>query len=458
MATRSAGTGVLVTLVTFVLATVGLLVACVMLLSELQKSRATVESQKAFQRDVASDADVRAPDAQSLSVAAKRRGTRLVPFLIELNQRMTSQLTGGTATSLDDEKFEEAMTQLGAAGGTGVKARIDKLEGELRTATRSAASLQSQVDALRGQLEAAEQAAAGNRDSPSASLEQADATLAQLQGAAEGYRNDLAALQQSVEETRRNFEQRFSDYKSERDAEVDQLKSSKATLETQLAEANRKLAQFETTPADPALLVDGNVIQVGSGDGTIFIDVGRKQRIQPGMTFEVFASADQIRASDEQGVRGKATLQVMKVGDDTSTARVVRSSPGKPVVRGDVLANAVYSPSQRFRFLVHGKFDLDGDGRTSTDEANVIRNRIREWGGILAETDRVTGDLDFVVIGSRPKRPGKPLPDADEAELNAFTEAQDACDLYEKIEREATEARIPVLNLNRFEALTGMTN
>jgi hypothetical protein len=434
MATRTAGTGVLITLVTFVIATVGLLVVCIVQFSGSEKARSEA-------RDLRSKLAQQADAGQKLSV---------------LHEAIASQLTGGSDAALDQDKFNSAMSELGVPAGGSVKAYIDSLKGKLASAEKSAAGLQRQIDELKAQLQPA--AASGEGETPTETAGQASTSIAQLNEAAEGYRRDLEEVKKSSDEVRTNFEQRFNAYKQERDAEAEQLKGSKATLETRLAEANRKLAQFETQPSDPSLLVDGNVISVGGGDGTVFIDLGRSHRVQPGMTFEVFATADQIRTSSEQGLRGKATLQIMKVGDDTSTARVVRSSPGKPVVRGDVLANAVYSPSQRFRFLVHGKFDLDGDGRTSTDEANVIRNRIREWGGILAESDRVTGDLDFVVIGSRPKRPGKPLPDADEAELNAFTEAQDACDLYEKIEREATEARIPVLNLNRFEALTGMTN
>ena len=433
MATRSAGTGVLVTLVTFVIATVGLLVVCIVQFSGSERARGEA-------KDLRDKLSQQTQASQKLSV---------------LHGAVASQLTGSQDASLDEEKFNSAMTDLGVPAGGSVKSYVESLKGKLASAEKTSAGLQKQVDELKSQLQPAE---APEGEQPSETAAQAASTIAQLNEAAEGYRRDLEAVKKSADETRANFEQRFQEYKQERDAEVEQLKSSKATLETRLTEANRKLSQFETQPSDPSLMVDGNVIQVGGGDGTVFIDLGRSHRVQPGMTFEVFSTADQIRTSSEQGLRGKATLQIMKVGDDTSTARVVRASPGKPVVRGDVLANAVYSPTQRFRFLVHGNFDLDGDGRATAEEAGIIRNRIREWGGVLAEGDRVTGDLDFVVIGSRPRRPAKPLPDADEAELSAFTDAQNACDLFEKIEREATEARIPVLNLNRFEALTGMTN
>ena len=39
--------------------------------------------------------------------------------------------------------------------------------------------------------------------------------------------------------------------------------------------------------------------------------------------------------------RGKSSLQVVKVGDATSTCKLTRSVPGRPIVRNNVIANAI---------------------------------------------------------------------------------------------------------------------
>jgi hypothetical protein len=148
----------------------------------------------------------------------------------------------------------------------------------------------------------------------------------------------------------------------------------------------------------------------------------------------------------------------MRVGDLTSTARVIRSTPGRPVVKNDLLANAVYSPSHRYRFLVHGKFNVDGDKFASADETQLIVQRIKDWGGTVSSEDRVTGDLDFVVIGEVPEEPNPLSPTASNEEVDAYQRAKASKDQYEKILNDATRARIPVLNWNRFQSLTGMTD
>jgi hypothetical protein len=54
--------------------------------------------------------------------------------------------------------------------------------------------------------------------------------------------------------------------------------------------------------------------------------------------------------------------------------------------------------------------------------------------------------------------PIAPPATAKQEELEAYQRAQTTCDLYETIQREAKEAKIPILNLNRFQALTGMND
>ena len=211
-------------------------------------------------------------------------------------------------------------------------------------------------------------------------------------------------------------------------------------------------------PEDPSSLVDGHVIEIGGPDATVYLDIGRKHRVVPGMTFEVFTTADQVQNNKEGKLRGKASVQVLRVTDDTSTARVTRSSANQPINRNDVLINAVYSPTYTYRMMVYGKFDVNNDGKASTGEASVIRNRIQEWGGKVIDSEKVTGDLDFVVIGNPPPEPLPLSSSAGDIEVQAYTQAKNDYDTYNRIMKEATEAKIPVLNWNRFQVLTGQGN
>jgi hypothetical protein len=383
---------------------------------------------------------------------------KLIPSLIDLNQQFSGQLTGDRGRVIDDKTLADAIKAMGVEEGGTVKSLVARLKADADTSAAELKSLKDRMDQVKAQIDAASAKAAQAGKQDSEVLAKASQALADLSAAAEAYRTDTEGLKQSLAGAKQDFDRRVADVKTERDSTVDSLKNDSAQLQTQLDQAQKKLSQFETGLQNPALLVDGHVIEVNGSEGQIFIDLGKQQRLQAGTTFEVFETPEQIRSSGEQGLRGKASIQIMRVGDLTSTARVIRSTPGRPVVKNDLLANAVYSPSHRYRFLVHGKFNVDGDKFASTDETQLIVQRIKDWGGTVSSEDRVTGDLDFVVIGEVPEEPNPLSPTASNEEVEAYQRAKASKDQYEKILNDATRARIPVLNWNRFQSLTGMTD
>ena len=156
--------------------------------------------------------------------------------------------------------------------------------------------------------------------------------------------------------------------------------------------------------------------------------------------------------------RGKASLQVIKVGDTTSTCKITRSTRGRPVVRDDVIVNAVYDPDYRFKFLVHGKFDVDNDGRPSEAEAEYLRSQIIDWGGTVVRGEQLPGDLDFLVLGTQPPRPPEPPINASVHQINDWARKRTAHEKYGELFRQAREAQIRVLNSNRFFILIGYTD
>ncbi len=133
------------------------------------------------------------------------------------------------------------------------------------------------------------------------------------------------------------------------------------------------------------------------------------------------------------------------------------------VGKGDVIANAVYSPDYHYRFLIHGMFDVDEDGVPSNSERDVIVQRVGEWGGTVVDTSadeqvRVSGDVDFLVVGQHPPLP-PPLPmNASPEQYGEYERARAARETYDRLVEEAKEAQIPVLNWNRFRVLTGSTS
>jgi len=411
MATRPAGSGVLVTLVVFVITTVAFLVASVVLYS--QSSAAASEAKKSND------------DKKNWSAKADT-----------INKEMEALKATEVELTTQRDTLKSTVSQ-----------QADILQG----ADKKSAELQSQLDDVRKSLEVAMK----ERD---AAIENAKKDIAPFSNATTEYTKSVDDMQQITKSSKDEQAQRFRAQISDLQKNIDGLSADRDTLRTRLEQAEKKLSVFAVKPEDPSSLVDGHIIEIGGPDSTVYLDIGQKHRVVPGMTFEVFTTAEQVPTNTDGNVRGKASIQVLRVTDDTSTARVTRSSPNQPVNRNDVLINAVYSPTYTYRMMVYGVFDVNNDGKASTGEAAVVRNRIQEWGGKVIDSEKVTGDLDFVVIGNPPSEPLPLSPSAGDIEIEAFTQGKNNYETYYRIMKEATDARIPVLNWNRFRALTGQGN
>lgn len=411
MATRPAGSGVLVTLVTFVLATVAFLVLAVVFYSQMMSATEMSNKSKTDIKNLRTE----------LEAAKKPNDEALALHKQTASERDTLKLT--------------------------VSQQESAIQGTAKT-----------IDELNAQLAGVRKSLADATTERQAAIEAAKKDIAPLTGATTDYSKSIEEVQKITHDSKDDVERNYRARIDEMQLNIDGLGKERDTLRSRLEQAEKKLSEFEVKPEDPSSLVDGHVIEIGGPDATVYLDIGRKHRVVPGMTFEVFTTADQVQNNKEGKLRGKASVQVLRVTEDTSTARVTRSSANQPINRNDVLINAVYSPTYTYRMMVYGKFDVNNDGKASTGEASVIRNRIQEWGGKVIDSEKVTGDLDFVVIGNPPPEPLPLSSSAGDIEVQAYTQAKNDYDTYNRIMKEATEAKIPVLNWNRFQVLTGQGN
>jgi hypothetical protein len=206
---------------------------------------------------------------------------------------------------------------------------------------------------------------------------------------------------------------------------------------------------------DAAALVDGRIAAINPADREVTIDIGRQQKVTLGMTFTVYGSADQISVDPATGnyTRGKATVEVIRIGDRTATARVLTERQGNPIVRSDVIVNAIYDPNKVFKFVVYGNFDANRDGVSTPGEADDLIDMIRRWGGQVV--DDLAPDVDFVILGSRPVVPPPPPSTADIPVLSEWQRLDRMAKRYDDLFNNARDSAIPVLNQNRLFYLIG---
>lgn len=320
-------------------------------------------------------------------------------------------------------------------------------------------------------------------------------TLAQVQQEAEALKAENMQLAGGVKEARDRFEQQIADLK----AQVEQLQSEKATalaekdqqlserqaqidsmteesgrqrqaqqradtetrilverLEKQISQLQDKLRIYNPsgfTADDILTKSDGQVLRAIPGSDVVYINLGSRDRIRPGLTFEVFSPGATVAG----GFRGKASISVSNMQETTAECRVTRQAPNRPILEGDIIVNIAYERNRKPRFVAIGEFDLNYDGAGDPDGVEKISAIIGDWGGQISET--VDETTDFLVVGIGPGT--RPLAtdrgrktDVVEAIKELRSEQREA---WENAVRTAHDWNIPVLTQNQFLFLTGYT-
>lgn len=457
MAARSgAGVGVIVALVVFIFLTIAMLVMSIVFYSNQTKAQEEAATAARELDRFATSLQRSGDDFRASIDAAQGRGESVLAYM-QRQQADIMQKVTGQATTPPSELGNRLQTAGVGANQTVVSALSDLRNGlnaaqsEARNRAEQVATLQQTIAERDRQLEQAErrrqQEVQAVRD-----------LLASYEADVERYRNDVLAASRGMSEGLDRIAAQYTERIAGLQRMLDDQRATLALRDAQLQEFRAIIDQSRLRPSDPAQLADGEVLGNAEASDLVFINRGRRDKIVVGMTFEVYDDAASI-GIDAQGnlTRGKASLQVVSLSETTATARITRSSPGRPVVRGDQIANAVYDPNKTYTFLVHGLFDLDGDGVPTESEAELVRSFVRQWGGEVVSGSQLRGDLDFLVLGVEPPRPGPLAANAPRPVVDRWMRSNEAFDNYQRLFREAREAGIPVLNHNRFLILIGHT-
>ena len=451
MAIRSGSSGPLIAVVVFVILTVLSIATAIYFFTELNKSELIAMESKRALAAVVSPGFFDQDPGTKIRQAAEGENKSVVEYLVSKNAEVAAVVTGETSTDAKSVQTALELTDQTAKQAL-ASSRKSVLEAEAKTVEQ-----QKIVEQLTAQMEIVQAQA----DEKSKS---ADEKVLQLTATIEPYRASTEAALASIQELKDELTKARDEAKSEYANQIAEEKNKQASLVSanqglsgRVTELQKQLDAFRITPKDASLLVDGTIIDLAATKDQVFISLGTKDRVRPGMTFEVYSDATAIMydPKTDRQTPGYASVEIIKVGDTTSTARVTRKAPRKSIAKGDVIANAVYSPTYQYKFLVHGKFDVDNDGKVTDGETDYIRAKIRDWGGIVVEGEEITPDIDFVVIGSIPSKPQMRSMGESDAAYAASLAASRAYDSYQALLASASAAQIPILNWNRFQILTG---
>ena len=276
---------------------------------------------------------------------------------------------------------------------------------------------------------AAKDLAAGERDTARSQLE--------------SERSSKRTIQSGLEDEKRELETRITDIESSSQAAQDELESQVARLrenvndlDAQNRELRNEISGLERTalqstrehvarvnnlkerlrPFDEPLasLPDGEVVSVSDELPLGWIDIGARQRLAVGTSFDVFdgdpgARRFKGRCHVTSTERNRAEVEITDVVDRFD-----------PIVAGDILVNPLYDPNGERNAVLLGRFD----GLHSQNDLGVLLEGI----GVHVQSD-LDLTTDFLIVGGElyTDEEGEPLETPTQpSEMSAYRDAQAA--------------------------------
>lgn len=421
--------------------------------SDNGKLRQQLADQEASIREIVRSAERSDPNIASDLAAAGSENMSLVGYLTSQLNQTYAKVTGNSRDRLT--ALETKTSAIPGADTGDLLAVIRGLHSEIESTRQARAAAEAaRDDALRTlrdntdrltELEDEQRQTVARLQSR---IEQMESEARQwrdgLQGVENRYAEELATARAEAEETERTLGQQISG-----------LQQRNLILEDEVSTLREQVRGSALKPKSEAALVDGSIVNTNPNAGEVFISQGRRQNVVLGMTFEVYSDAAQIRIDEQTGEypRGKASVEVVNVGETSSRCRILRELQGNPVVRGDVIANALYDPDKVYTFLVAGNFDTNGDRQPTPAERAEIEALIEDWGGNT--TEEFTGDVDFLVLGAPPVLPPEPGVTAPIALVEQYIRKEAELKRYNDLLDQARRTSVPVLNENRLYTLIG---
>lgn len=456
MAARSsAGIGVGITITILGVACLTLFILTIVFLSKYNATQRNYTQFQAEVEDYIRNDERQTDKVQRLRTQAQEAQPRksVVTHLNDSLQTAMQTISGSSSDTV--QRMNERLAQVEGASS-------NNLIGVIRAREATISSLSAERDQAKKDRETALQDLANETQrvrsimaSHQKTVDTMNADIERYRGEVQTYRDDVNKTKAFMESEIERIRERSTQTESVMSSKIRDLESENLQLKDRLARLtaakNRDMIKGQSEFA----LVDGEIIGLNQGANQVTISRGLRDKVILGMSFSVYSDATAIKPDAATGEypRPKATIEVINIGETSSTCRITGETKGNPVVRGDVIANAIYDPSKVYTFLVYGNFDANGDGIATEGEIESVKAMIAGWGG--RTTDELSGDVDFLVLGQRPQLPPRPAAGQPDAILTEFIRLDGKVQRYNQLQQQATSTSLPVLNENRLYTLIG---
>ncbi|MEN8127756.1 MAG: hypothetical protein ABFR90_08110 [Planctomycetota bacterium] len=331
---------------------------------------------------------------------------------------------------------------------------IEELKQKLETARAEAASLDQISQGLKNDLQNAAANAEKGEQNLLAELNKFQVQVDQIRDQFDALKQDMQnATDEQVADLQKKIDEGQADLRAKQQ-ELEQTEEKLDGSDTLLKEALAKLDDIGSK-ADKEIQVyqpDAQIIRIDPQNSIVYLDAGVKDHVYRGLTFAIY---DRNKPPLEDG-KGKAEIEVFRVEEKISVARIVKSDNNNPVIEEDIVSNLIWDRKMANHFVVAGEFDFNNDGRIDPDGDQRIIEMIERWGGQV--DDAITVDTDFLIIGVKPatlKRPSADELDIDPMAQQRYEKSLQKAQDYKQTLDNAANLSIPVFNQKRFLYLIG---
>ncbi|MGE3108207.1 MAG: hypothetical protein AB7G11_07580 [Phycisphaerales bacterium] len=431
----------------------GLFVTTVIFLAQKQNATKKFTELQTQIVDFVKDGERERDDIKQLKEAARRKNQSLVAFLMSSQGEMAQLATGSPKISPED--LQKTLDALPGGKSPNMLQKIRDLDAQLGLERKRSSDADAARQVAQTDLEKEVARVKALEDAHNESLTALNQQIDTYRGEVDKYAQEVGEAKKSMSEHEEKVRADALDSAAQLNARITELEREALLNRQTISRLQTELKGRSLKPGDEYALVDAEVIGIDPAENNAFLNVGSRQKVRVGLSFEVYSEPTAMRPDPTTGdyPAGKASLEIIRVDRDTCTARIVREKKGNPVVRGDVVANALYDPKKVYTMLVFGNFDVNQDGFATANEANDVKSLIAEWGG--KSVDELSGEVDFLVLGQRPVIPPSPPAGAPNAVIEEWVRVKSLAERYDDLFNRATATSIPVLNENRLYTLIG---
>ena len=333
MAVRSgAGTGIIVSLVIFVVLTVALGALTIVFYAGQADAVAAKAQAEATMERYAAAAQRGTDRFKGFESDASQAKKSVSGYLLGRRDQLMRYASGDGSMSLAELQAE--LDHLGIESDGVVKSGVQDLRRSITGRDRELSSLDTTVEEKQQAL--AEKTALINqmRVDQSRELEQVSAQI-------DEYRRSGRALLDQVRDTVDNVVDDISDLEEDHSDQVNSLQGRVSAARRDLGVLRDRVDEYERVVeeirsrsfGDPRSLVDGTVTDVDATRDEVLINRGRTDRIVLGTVFEVYDDPTDIRVNRGNGAlpRGRATIRVVDIQESSSLCKIIRGASGQPL-------------------------------------------------------------------------------------------------------------------------------